>query len=47
MNTATRKLLRQTNLIVGGLITLFVIFVAVFAAFLAPAHRPSGYSKVI
>jgi peptide/nickel transport system permease protein len=38
MNTTTRKLLRQTNLIVGGLITLFVIFAAVFAAYLAPYH---------
>ena len=38
MNTTTRKLLRQTNLIVGGIITLFVIFIAVFAPFLAPYH---------
>ena len=38
MNTTTKKLLRQTNLIVGGIITLFVIFVAVAAPFLAPYH---------
>ncbi len=38
MNTTTRKLLRQTNLILGGIITLFVIFVAIFASFLAPYH---------
>jgi peptide/nickel transport system permease protein len=38
MNTTTRKILRQTNLIVGGIITLFVIFVAIFASFLAPYH---------
>ncbi len=38
MNTITKKLLRQTNLIMGGIITLFVIFVAVFASFMAPYH---------
>jgi len=38
MNTTTKKMLRQTNLIMGGIITLFVIFVAVFASFLAPYH---------
>jgi peptide/nickel transport system permease protein len=38
MNTTTKKILRQTNLIVGGIITLFVIFVAVFAPYLAPYH---------
>ena len=38
MNTTTKKLLRQTNLIMGGIITLFVIFTAVFASFLAPYH---------
>jgi len=38
MNKATRKLLKQTNLIVGGLITLWVIIVAVFAPVLAPFH---------
>jgi peptide/nickel transport system permease protein len=38
MNIATKKLLRQTNLIMGGIITLFVIVVAVFASFLAPYH---------
>ncbi len=38
MNTTTKKLLRQTNLIVGGIITLSVIIVAVFASFLAPYH---------
>ena len=38
MNTITKKMLRQTNLIVGSIITLFVIFVAIFASFLAPYH---------
>ena len=38
MNTTTKKLLRQTNLIVGGIITSFVILVALFAPFLAPFH---------
>ncbi len=38
MNKSTRKLLKQTNLIIGGLITLFVIVVAVFAPVLAPYH---------
>lgn len=38
MNKSTRKLLKQTNLIVGGLITLFVIVIAVFAPLLAPYH---------
>jgi len=38
MNTTTKKLLRQTNLIMGGIITFFVIFMAIFASFLAPYH---------
>ena len=38
MNTTTKKLLRQTNLIMGGIITFFVIFLAVFASFIAPYH---------
>jgi peptide/nickel transport system permease protein len=38
MKTATKKMLRQTNLVMGGIITLFVIFVAVFASLLAPYH---------
>lgn len=38
MNKNLRKLIRQTNLLVGGSITLFVITVAVFAPVLAPFH---------
>jgi peptide/nickel transport system permease protein len=38
MNATANKLLRQTNLVVGGLITLLVIFSAVFASLLAPYH---------
>jgi len=38
MNKNLRKLIRQTNLLVGGSITLFVITVAVFAPLLAPFH---------
>lgn len=38
MNKTTRKLLKQTNLIVGGLITAVVIIAAVFAPLLAPFH---------
>ncbi len=38
MNKNLRKIIRQTNLLVGGGITLFVITVAVFAPVLAPFH---------
>ncbi len=38
MNKNTRKLLKQTNLIIGGAITLFVIILAIFAPVLAPFH---------
>ena len=38
MKKSTRKLLRQTNLIIGGAITLFVIVLAIFAPWLAPYH---------
>ncbi|MGB5984282.1 MAG: ABC transporter permease [Desulfobacterales bacterium] len=38
MNKSTRKLLRQTNLIIGGLITLAVILVALLAPWIAPFH---------
>jgi peptide/nickel transport system permease protein len=38
MNKNLRKLVRQTNLLVGGSITLFVITVAIFAPVLAPFH---------
>ena len=37
-NTTIRKLKRQPSLIVGGLLTVFVIFVALFAPWLAPYH---------
>ena len=38
MNKTTRKVLRQTNLIIGGLITLAVILVALCAPWFAPFH---------
>ncbi|THB77388.1 MAG: ABC transporter permease [Desulfobacteraceae bacterium] len=38
MNKNVRKIVRQTNLLVGGCITLFVITVAIFAPVLAPFH---------
>lgn len=38
MNKNVRKIVRQTNLLVGGFITLSVIMVAVFAPVLAPFH---------
>jgi len=38
MNKKLYKTLRQTNLMVGGIITLFVITIAVFAPVLAPYH---------
>jgi len=36
MNKNVRKIVRQTNLLLGGFITLFVIVVAIFAPVLAP-----------
>jgi peptide/nickel transport system permease protein len=38
MNRKAYKVLRQTNLVVGGVITLLVITVAIFAPVLAPYH---------
>lgn len=38
MNKNVRKIVRQTNLLLGGFITLSVIMVAVFAPVLAPFH---------
>ncbi len=38
MNRNVNKVLRQTNLVVGGIITLFVIIIAIFAPLLAPYH---------
>jgi peptide/nickel transport system permease protein len=38
MNRNVNRVLRQTNLVVGGIITLFVILVAIFAPVLAPYH---------
>ena len=38
MNKTVNKVLRQTNLVIGGIITLFVIMVAIFAPLLAPFH---------
>lgn len=38
MNKATKRLLRQTNLIIGGLVTFLVVVVAVCAPLLAPYH---------
>ena len=38
MNRNVKKVLRQTNLLLGGIITLFVILVAIFAPVLAPFH---------
>lgn len=38
MKRSVNKVLRQTNLVVGGIITLFVILVAIFAPVLAPYH---------
>ena len=37
-STALRKLKRQPSLIVGGLMTIIVIFIAIFAPWLAPYH---------
>lgn len=38
MKTALKKLMARTNLVVGGLTTLIIIIVAVFAPLLAPYH---------
>ncbi len=38
MRTAIKKLLARTNLMVGGLVTLLIIIVAIFAPLLAPYH---------
>jgi peptide/nickel transport system permease protein len=38
MNKNLRKIIRQTNLLIGGIITLSVILVAIFAPVLAPFH---------
>ncbi len=38
MNKNLRKIVRQTNLLIGGIITLSVILVAIFAPVLAPFH---------
>lgn len=38
MNRNVNKVLRQTNLVVGGIVTLFVIMVAIFAPLIAPFH---------
>ncbi|RJQ64028.1 MAG: ABC transporter permease [Desulfobacteraceae bacterium] len=38
MRNTIRKLMDRTNLVVGGLITLMIVVVAVFAPFLAPYH---------
>lgn len=38
MNKTVRRIRRQTNLVVGGIISLFVVLVAIFAPLLAPYH---------
>jgi len=38
VKTAVRKLMARTNLVVGGMITLIIVVVAVFAPVLAPFH---------
>jgi len=38
VRTAIKKLLARTNLMVGGLVTLLIIIVAIFAPLLAPYH---------
>lgn len=38
MKTAVRKLMARTNLVVGGVVTLIIVIIAVFAPALAPFH---------
>ena len=38
MKIAIKKLMAQTNLVVGGLITLLIVVIAIFAPVLAPFH---------
>jgi peptide/nickel transport system permease protein len=38
VNTAVKKLMARTNLVVGGVISLIIVVVAVFAPVLAPFH---------